>query len=669
MRRRFGRSHQSLPNSRGSLTKIARMENVDIEAKIIQIDGAAFAFTRLRFIRALVASGLVSVPTLIIVALISLIANDIAASKDTVNVIALVMTAVTVPPLIIVSAVGLSFAISLLSLVNHRLLAVASLYPIVVFPLVVFLLAGASILSGDFSSELNPVLSVVLFLALCLAFLFFLVISIALFVEMALYAFWTIFASKQEYLSVRGWRPRWWRVIANFQQQLGFPTFAAFFSRGRARLVGLFFAIAFLNSYFFSILTLPLWAPHKQAFDAFAAHKRIPHEHLRLSEWRQKWTPAGIATITPGCILALLSLLGVGRKISDRARRYATKLYQGVREWDTRPPILFLRSFNQDKIGLKVRTLDRMLTWPAGLGRARQLDEILLETGAPYGPIIAIGDPHDPIPPLGAARIFVRDAQAGWQEVVRALINASNVVVICPTGTEGVAWEICQLRDRFPRTIFLASIDMPRENTIAMFEDILRGARLESFASQLKRGRRPIAAFLDPVAGWTVLAARVLSVQTYTVAMNRAFQSMLGKAGAPLSSDAKKETAVRNRQITKSEACLGSGAPVKPKTNSSAGCFVLIGIGVVVLIAVFATFLRSQAEFLRKHSSTSQMSAVTPAPSATPAQYKLSDTIHVGYTVYKVVEARWKDRLTEPEYGEDGKPFATEIIAPRRTIS
>ena len=34
------------------------------------------------------------------------------------------------------------------------------------------------------------------------------------------------------------------------------------------------------------------------------------------------------------------------------ASRRATKLYQDARKWDARPPILFLRSFNQDTLNL-----------------------------------------------------------------------------------------------------------------------------------------------------------------------------------------------------------------------------------------------------------------------------------------------------------------------------
>ena len=152
------------------------------------------------------------------------------------------------------------------------------------------------------------------------------------------------------------------------------------------------------------------------------------------------------------------------------------------------------------------------------------MDEILLDTGASFGPVIAIGDPHDPIPPLGAARIFVREGRKEWQDVVRDLLVAARAVVICPTITQGVAWEIGQVLEgrRLPRTVILANPSMPREETLALFEGILLGSGEQGFRARLQPDRQPVAAFLDPADGWTVLAACMLSVQTYTVAMNRA---------------------------------------------------------------------------------------------------------------------------------------------------
>ena len=69
---------------------------------------------------------------------------------------------------------------------------------------------------------------------------------------------------------------------------------------------------------------------------------------------------------------------------------------------------------------------DPLLKLTAGVAQARMLDEILLEDASPYGPVQAIGDPTEGIPPLGAARIFcerrrlagdrdfARRRRAGW---------------------------------------------------------------------------------------------------------------------------------------------------------------------------------------------------------------------------------------------------------------
>jgi hypothetical protein len=122
-----------------------------------------------------------------------------------------------------------------------------------------------------------------------------------------------------------------------------------------------------------------------------------------------------------------LQLAGVGKMLDKITRRHAADLYQSVREWDDRPPVLFLRSFDQDKVPIPARTRNPVLQLPAGLGRARELDELILEAGAPFGPIIAIGDPRKPIPPLGAARVFVRNADHTHERVWLTDIRARSL--------------------------------------------------------------------------------------------------------------------------------------------------------------------------------------------------------------------------------------------------
>jgi hypothetical protein len=221
-----------------------------------------------------------------------------------------------------------------------------------------------------------------------------------------------------------------------------------------------------------------------------------------------------------------LNLVGLGRLLDNATRRHAAHLYQSVREWDDRPPVLFLRSFEQDKVAIPARTRNLVLQLPAGLGRTHELDELLLEAGAPFGPLVAIGDPRNPIPPLGAARVFVRNAGQDWKSVVADLILASRAIVICPHTTAGVAWEIEQVRppEVLARTIILASPKMSAADARSMFAGIV-GDEIA-----LRPSRRAVAAFRDPVDGWTVLSARRLTVQTYRVALNRAVQRLLQTA-------------------------------------------------------------------------------------------------------------------------------------------
>src|SRR5262249_35201200 len=152
---------------------------------------------------------------------------------------------------------------------------------------------------------------------------------------------------------------------------------------------------------------------------------------------------------------------------------------------------------------------------PAGVGRARTLDEILLEHGSPYGPVIAIGDPRDPTPPLGAARVFVPGEGTGWQDVVRGLAAASKAVVMCPNKGAGVQWEldlIPQAQVRL-RVTFLASPDLDRDANLALFQ------RLVPSMPDIKLKQSPVAAYHDG-GGWHLLTAKRLGVESFTAALN-----------------------------------------------------------------------------------------------------------------------------------------------------
>src|SRR5262249_30807473 len=162
-----------------------------------------------------------------------------------------------------------------------------------------------------------------------------------------------------------------------------------------------------------------------------------------------------------------------------------TRLYQQTREWDARSPIVFLRAFNQDAARLRTRSVDPFVRLPAACGASRTIDELLLENASPYGPVIAIGDPRDPGPPPAAARLFVPGEGTEWRQVVRSLLDASNAVVMCPSPTEGVKWELDLIASAIGRlnVIFIANPTQSREETVALFRRISPSGEMPSLPS------------------------------------------------------------------------------------------------------------------------------------------------------------------------------------------
>jgi hypothetical protein len=118
---------------------------------------------------------------------------------------------------------------------------------------------------------------------------------------------------------------------------------------------------------------------------------------------------------------------------------------------DHRPPVLFLRSFYNDNqwaegdyytmqpapwlAGGVVNVLTR---GPVGeYGEESQLEQIFNKVG----PLIAIGKPGDPLPPLGAHRLYVHRKKP-WKSMVTELMRKASVVIIELSETRGVIWEL-----------------------------------------------------------------------------------------------------------------------------------------------------------------------------------------------------------------------------------
>jgi hypothetical protein len=104
---------------------------------------------------------------------------------------------------------------------------------------------------------------------------------------------------------------------------------------------------------------------------------------------------------------------------------------------DTRAPILYLRAFKDDVLPVssfsKAEPEDRRLELAVTSG---------LKT---LGPVIAIGEPGEAVPDVGAARGYL--AGDKWQDAVTSWMKNARMIVMLASATRGVRWELKRIVD------------------------------------------------------------------------------------------------------------------------------------------------------------------------------------------------------------------------------
>jgi len=114
-----------------------------------------------------------------------------------------------------------------------------------------------------------------------------------------------------------------------------------------------------------------------------------------------------------------------------RARRYFQVDADSLLAVDRRSPILFLRSFDDEK--QRYGTPNR-----AFLGFSLELR--LSNHFSRFGPFVAIGSPKETVPEPGAARVLLSDDE--WQSRVLRWIKDASVIVMYSGKTRWVNWEL-----------------------------------------------------------------------------------------------------------------------------------------------------------------------------------------------------------------------------------
>ena len=163
--------------------------------------------------------------------------------------------------------------------------------------------------------------------------------------------------------------------------------------------------------------------------------------HLRWSE-RLGTTPAVLTTAMAGVGVACLVLAAVALR---RARAHARSTARSAR--DGRPPILYLRSFEDDALSVPaIHSARRPFFELFGLRARDPFEEGMAWELAAYGPVTAVGRPGRSVATLGATRELLDDAT--WRSRVAERMDAAGRIIIAIGATEGLHWELGELARR-----------------------------------------------------------------------------------------------------------------------------------------------------------------------------------------------------------------------------
>lgn len=200
-----------------------------------------------------------------------------------------------------------------------------------------------------------------------------------------------------------------------------------------------------------------------------------------------------LLVLVPGALLAL-----AGHAIAVRGRRHVARVYQGNTPPAIEAPILYLRPFMADGYvalltGSSVLKVvfnwlldkrERTVWWLALVfGMRPRYEELLAYAFRRVGPLMAIGDPKERLPLLGATRIYTGEPGLAdsvddetWRKVVDRQIENAQLILLHVGLSDGLRWEVkrvIQLAD--PQRVVLC---LNRELTRGLpFKMILRGVR------------------------------------------------------------------------------------------------------------------------------------------------------------------------------------------------
>jgi hypothetical protein len=243
---------------------------------------------------------------------------------------------------------------------------------------------------------------------------------------------------------------------------------------------------------------------------------------LRTLERASSWhiDPDQLSRVLLVVGLVLVALGGLAFRLARMlGRAHAVEL----RQRDQRPPILYLRSFEDDQLAVAtVLSARRPFFEMLRVRGTDPFEEAITWELAPYGPVIAVGRPGRSLASLGAAREHLADD--GWQQDVAQLMGDCRAIVMTIGATDGLRWEVQRVaaEQHASKTIFVfPPLDGESLRERWRFTaDALHVAGVDA-PSLPDDAASVLTAVLDPVSTWRTTVAGVRDEATYRVAIDR----------------------------------------------------------------------------------------------------------------------------------------------------
>ncbi|MEV5650184.1 hypothetical protein AB0L57_18210 [Nocardia sp. NPDC052254] len=141
----------------------------------------------------------------------------------------------------------------------------------------------------------------------------------------------------------------------------------------------------------------------------------------------------------------VLTVLGAWAVL--RGRRHLMPVLATLRDLpDDERIVLFLREFKDDPVNR--RSIGTRLLWlrtifvgqPVTAADLHTEEQQIATAVAPFGRMVALGNPSDTLPPPGAARTYAADEN--WQAEVLDALARSELVVLAAGASRNLAWEV-----------------------------------------------------------------------------------------------------------------------------------------------------------------------------------------------------------------------------------